>query len=107
MPGETKNIFISHVHEDDDTLKSLRDLLTKNGYIIRDGSIDRSKPNQATSSDYIKSEILAPRIRWAGTFLVLISPHTHTSEWVPRTSRGSVSSEFGPKDARIQTFLRI
>ena len=84
MGTETKNLFISHVHEDDDRLQGLKDLLRDNGYDIRDGSIDSSKPNDAQSPDYIWSEILLPRIRWAGTMLVLISPKTHESDWVER-----------------------
>jgi hypothetical protein len=83
MP-DTKNLFISHVHEDDDRLQGLKDLLRSNGYDIRDGSIDSTKPNNARSPDYIWNEILAPRIRWAGTLLVLISPKTHESTWVNR-----------------------
>ena len=82
MSDETKNIFISHIHEDDDVLQGLKDLLNRSGYSIRDGSIDSSKPNDAQSDDYIKSDILAPRIHWASTMIVLISPDTHTSKWV-------------------------
>lgn len=77
-----KNVFISHVHEDDPVLQDLKDLLSRQGYDIRDSSIDSSKPNEAQNADYIKSQILAPRIQWAGAVLVLISPDTHTSEWV-------------------------
>lgn len=79
---EIKNVFISHVHEDDDILPDLKGLLGRSGYQIRDGSIDSSKPNDATNPDYIKTDILAPRIQWASTMIVLISPQTHTSEWV-------------------------
>ena len=80
--SDTKNVFISHVHEDDGTLQELKQLLETNGYGIRDGSIDSSKPNDAKNPDYIKTEILAPRIQWAGTMVVLVSPQTHTSNWV-------------------------
>ena len=79
---DVKNVFISHVHEDDKLLQDLKDLFALNGYEIRDGSIDSSKPNEATSDEYIKSEILAPRIRWASTMIVLVSPRTHESKWV-------------------------
>lgn len=82
MSDETKNVFISHIHEDDDVLQGLKDLLDRSGYSIRDGSIDSSKPNDAQSDDYIKSNILAPRIQWASTMIVLISSDTHTSKWV-------------------------
>jgi hypothetical protein len=81
---DIKSVFISHVHEDDNLLQGLKDLLEKNGYAIRDGSIDSSKPNEAQSPDYIMSGILAPRIRWAGTMIVLVSPKTKDSEWVER-----------------------
>lgn len=80
--SDTKNVFISHVHEDDGTLQELKQLFEKNGYGIRDGSIDSSKPNEAKNPDYVKSEVLAPRILWAGTMVVLVSPQTHTSDWV-------------------------
>jgi hypothetical protein len=79
---QVKNVFISHVHEDDAVLGDLKNLLSRNGYEIRDGSIDSSKPNKARNPDYIKTEILAPRIQWASTMVVLISPQTHTSKWV-------------------------
>jgi hypothetical protein len=82
MRDETKNVFISHVHEDDPDIQNLKDLLTKNGYQLRDSSIDSSKPNNAKDPDYIKSGILAPRINWASIVIVLISRNTHTSEWV-------------------------
>jgi hypothetical protein len=80
--GNQKNVFISHVHEDDKVLQDLKKLLRRGGYEIRDSSIDSTKPNQAKDPDYIKSEILAPRIQWAGAVIVLISPDTHKSEWV-------------------------
>lgn len=77
-----KNVFVSHVHEDDTELQDLKELLRSRGHDIRDSSIDSSNPNEASNPDYIKTEILAPRIRWAGTLVVLISPDTHRSEWV-------------------------
>lgn len=82
MGSDIKNVFVSHVHEDDPVLPELKDLLSRQGYEIRDSSIDSSKPNEAKDPDYIKSQILAPRIQWAGCMIVLISPDTHTSDWV-------------------------
>ncbi|MHB2025085.1 MAG: TIR domain-containing protein [Elusimicrobiota bacterium] len=82
MSDEIKNVFMSHVHEDDPVLGDMKKLLGTQGYDIRDGSIDSSKPNEATNEDYIKNQILAPRIQWASTMIVLISPETHTSKWV-------------------------
>lgn len=47
-----------------------------------DSSINASRPNRAKDPDYIKHELLAPRIDWAGTVVVLISPETKDSEYV-------------------------
>ena len=82
MSKNKKNIFISHVHEDDSKLGKLKDLLAKHGCEMRDGSINSDKPNNAKSEEYIKNEILAPRIQWAGAMIVLISPGTKYSKWV-------------------------
>ncbi len=82
MGNVASNVFISHIHEDDAKLGDIKALLEKNGRTIRDSSVDSASPNQAKDPDYIKGEILAPRIRWAGTVLVLVSPGTRESEWV-------------------------
>ena len=82
MPDETKNIFISHIHEDDDGLPKLRELLGRSGVVIRDGSINSDKPNNAEAENYIKYDIIAPRIRWCSTLVVYISPKTKDSWWV-------------------------
>src|SRR6185437_462858 len=44
--------------------------------------ITAEKPNEASDPDYIKSEILAPGIRWASTLIVYVTPDTRDSEWV-------------------------
>src|SRR6266540_2956517 len=77
-----KNIFISHVHEDDDLLPKLKELIAKAGMDVRDGSIHSAKPNEAQSEQYIKNDILAPRIGWASTLVVLITHDTAQSWWV-------------------------
>ncbi len=82
MADDIKNVFISHVHEDDGGLEKTRKLLGDNGMQIRDASINSTNPNEAKSPDYIKNEILAPRIKWASTLLVYITPKTKASEWV-------------------------
>ena len=82
MGKHEKNVFISHVHEDDEEVQALKELLKRSGYEIKDGSIDSRKPNEAKSPDYIKYKILAPRINWASVMIVLISPETHTSDYV-------------------------
>jgi len=80
--ADKKNIFISHVHEDDDLLPKLKDLISKAGMEVRDGSINSDKPNEASNEDYICREILAPRIQWASTLVVLITHDTAQSNWV-------------------------
>src|SRR5581483_8034635 len=59
--AESRNVFISHIHEDDHRLAPLRALLTNAGMEVRDGSIHSDKPNNAKSPDYIKFGILSPR----------------------------------------------
>ena len=44
MPSEIHNVFISHIHEDDDGLKKLKALLENHGHLIRDGSITSDRP---------------------------------------------------------------
>jgi len=80
--ADTKNIFISHVHEDDALLPDLKQLITRAGMEVRDGSINSDKPNDAENEQYIKREILAPRIEWASTLVVLITHDTAQSWWV-------------------------
>lgn len=81
MTGK-KNIFISHIHEDDELLPKLKELISKAGMEVRDGSINSHKPNGASNEEYIKREILAPRIEWASTLVVLITHQTAQSDWV-------------------------
>ena len=82
MSDQIKNVFVSHIHEDDKGLGEFKSLLEKNGMAIRDYSINSDNPNNAKSEDYIKSEILAPRIRDCGVMVVYISPDTKESKYV-------------------------
>ena len=82
MAEEIKNVFISHVHEDDDGLGKLKDLLKNNGMEIRDYSISSDNPNNAHSEDYIKNSILAPRIQQSSVLVVYVSPETKDSDFV-------------------------
>ena len=82
MANDTKNIFISHIHEDDEGLRKLKDLVKSNGMTPRDYSIKSDNPNNAHADDYIKSDILAPRIRQSSTMVVYISSNTKGSRWV-------------------------
>lgn len=82
MNEDVKNVFIIHVHEDDSGLADLKQLIEKGGLTVRDSSINSSNPNAAKDPDYIKSQILAPRIQWASVALVYITPKTKESEWI-------------------------
>ncbi len=80
--SETHNLFISHRHEDDELVAGFKSLLAGKGVTIRDASVTSDRPNRAQNADYIKTQILAPGINWAGTIVVLITPDTKNHEWV-------------------------
>ena len=77
---EIKNVFVSHYHEDEDTIGAMKELLG-NDYSIRNYSVTSDKYNRAQNEDYIKS-LLRPLINEVSTFICLIGPKTHDSEWV-------------------------
>jgi hypothetical protein len=79
---DTRNVFISHVHEDDSLLSDLKNLISRAGMDVRDASITDEKPNLAKNEQYIKYQILAPKIDWASTLVVLISHDTAHSDYV-------------------------
>ncbi|MDF1595152.1 MAG: TIR domain-containing protein [Acidimicrobiia bacterium] len=80
--SEAHNVFISHRHEDDARVADFKELLDGKGVQIRDASITSDNPNEARDPDYIKTQILAPGIRWAGKVVVLITPDTKNHDWV-------------------------
>ncbi len=82
MADKLHNVFISHKHEDDAGLQSLKALLERHGMKYRDYSVTSDKPNRAVSEDYIKSSILAPRIQRASCLVVYVSAATKNSDWV-------------------------
>jgi hypothetical protein len=90
LDNDLKNVFISHIHENDHRLEPLKGLLADNGLTARDSSVTGDKPNRARDPDYIMNEILAPRIDWAGTVIVLITPDTKDHIWVDREIRYAV-----------------
>ncbi|WP_217640418.1 TIR domain-containing protein [Desulfoluna spongiiphila] len=79
--NEMKNVFISHFGKDDDSVQSLKKMLKSNGCILRNSSIDSTKPNDAKNPKYIEG-LLRNGIRWAGSTVVLIGPETHKRKWV-------------------------
>jgi hypothetical protein len=80
--SRSANVFVSHIQEDESHIVAMKALLEGRGFSVRDSSITSERPNQAKSEPYIKEEILAPAIQWAGTVIVLISPQTKDSTWV-------------------------
>jgi len=81
MDKEKINIFISHCGDDEKHIEPFKQLIGSR-YSIRDSSIVETEPNRAHNEQYIKSEILAPQIRWAGKVIVLIGPQAHDSDYV-------------------------
>ena len=82
MPDQTKNVFISHIHKDDEGLDDLKNLVGRHGMAAKDYSITSDKENNAKAEDYIKYQILAPRIDACSTMVVYITPDTRDSQWV-------------------------
>lgn len=80
--ADKKNIFISHVHEDDGLLSKFKELASRADLHVRDYSINSSNPNEASNENYIKHQILAPRIQACSTLVVLITHDTAKSQWV-------------------------
>jgi hypothetical protein len=82
--ADTHHVFVSHRHEDDAHIEGLKALLAGKDVTLKDSSITNAKPNQAKNPDYIMNDIIKPRIDWAGTLMVLISPDTKNHEWVDK-----------------------
>ena len=82
MASQIKNVFISHRHEDDEGLKDLKRLAANHGIRFRDYSVTADNPNNAHNEEYIKRQILAPRIRQSGCLAVYVSEKTRQSQWV-------------------------
>ena len=77
---EIKNVFVSHYHVDEDSIKQFKDLLSAD-YCIKNYSVTSEKYNNATNEEYIKS-LLRPLINQSSTLICLIGPETHDSKWV-------------------------
>ena len=82
MATELRNVFISHIHEDDAGLKDFTTLLGGNNLLVRNYSITADKENNAKSEEYIKYQILAPRIDACSTLVVYLTRDTKDSAWV-------------------------
>lgn len=78
---KAKNVFISHYNKDEEHIQNLKKIVESKGLILRNSSIDSTKPNDAKNEEYIK-RLLCDGINWAGTTIVLIGPETHNRWWV-------------------------
>ena len=115
MSESIRNVFISHIHEDDEGLPRLKDLAKRHGMVCRDGSITKGKFNSAQNDNYIKYGILAPRIKWASVLVVYVSPETKFSEWVDWEIRYAEKLgkrivgvwEWGSKDCELPEALKL
>ena len=64
MTDETKNIFVSHQHNDADKIESFKDLIGRHGVYMRDSSIYENKlKNNAKKEQYIKQELIKPQMQ--------------------------------------------
>jgi hypothetical protein len=76
--ADKKNIFISHVHKDDDLLPKLKDLIGNAGMEVRDGSINSDKPRRPV-----------PKAMSRGSTPLCSGLHRHrTCQTGPRLQRG-------------------
>lgn len=75
------NLFVSHYGGDEKYIEPLKKLIGSR-FSVRDSSIVETEPNNASNEQYIKYKILAPKIDWAGTMVVLVGPKTHERDYV-------------------------
>ena len=81
MAKKEKNIFVTHIHENDHKLGDLMALLRRKGMLPRNYSITSDKPNNLRSERSIK-RLLKRHIEPASALVVYITPDTRTSKWV-------------------------
>ena len=82
MREQIRNVFISHIHEDDEGIDQIKSLADQHGMTVRNSAVTSESPNSAQDENYIKYQILAPRIKWASVLVVYVSPDTKHSQWV-------------------------
>lgn len=75
-----QHIFISHSTQDDHTVRQLREILAAHGQVSWVDS------RELTGGDAL-TDTIKEAIRGAQHFLVIFSPHTFNSKWVPKETR--------------------
>lgn len=93
MADIDKNVFVSHIHEDDGEVAKLKGLLGKQDFNIRNYSVTKDNPNNAHNEDYIKNQILKPRLDASSVVAVIITPDTKKSDWVDWEVEYAVQNE--------------
>lgn len=81
------NVFISHYSGDVQRLRDLKGYLREKGCKVRNSSAEEDKDggvirNGKKVADATVAKYLRARIKWAGTFIVIIGEHTHERPWV-------------------------
>lgn len=82
-----RHVFISHHHADDQAVTNMTNMLSRNGYEIRNSSI-RAKPanqerlNKGLVSDKTIQRLLRMKMSWASTVIVVIGKNTAQRPWV-------------------------
>lgn len=77
-----KNVFISHHSKDEAHIGKLRKLVSRNGYEIRNNSMDTSKRRPYRVKEETIKRLLRIRMRRASTCIVLIGKKTHERKYV-------------------------
>lgn len=85
--SKRRHLFISHHHADDEEVTKLTELLTSQGYDVRNSSIRANPANQRRLEqglvrDEVIRRLLRLKISWATTVVVLIGKETHNRPWV-------------------------
>ena len=85
--NETRNLFISHHHADDEHIDKLKNILANRDFNFRNSSIRAKPKNQERLdrnqvSDETIRRLLRRKISWAGVVVVLIGKETHQRPWV-------------------------
>lgn len=81
------NVFISHYSGDVQRLRDLKNRLIAAGCKVRNSSAEEDKEGGLVRagkpvSDATIARYLRARIKWSGTFIVVIGEHTHERPWV-------------------------
>ncbi len=104
-----KNLFISHYNKDRNQVKRLMGRLDERPFFaFRSSTIDEDTQIKSKNERVIKGG-LRPKIRWAGTVIVVVGKETHERKWVNWEIREAARNGknivgvflYGERDSRI------